>query len=187
MINEEMDFTDAKMLRLKAEEQLKQKQIDDANQEKEPDVKKLLHELQVHQIELEMQNEELRQAYVTTEAALKKYTMLFDLAPVGYFSLDPDGTISELNFTGADMLRERRFSLIESNFKLFVSESSRPVFNNFFRQVFKSNTKESCEILLGHDKEPLCYVYMEGVVAEDEKKCLLSVVNISKFKLQNKE
>jgi len=187
MINEEMDFTDAKMLRQKAEEQLKQKQTDAAGLEKETDIKKLLHELQVHQIELEMQNEELRQAYETTEAALKKYTMLFDLAPVGYFSLDPEGTITELNFTGADMLRDRRFSLLQSNFKLFVSESSRPVFNNFFRNVFTSNKKESCEILLGYNREPLCYVYMEGVVAEDEKKCLLSVVNISKFKLQNKE
>lgn len=187
MIDEEIDFTNAKMLRRKAEEQLKQKQADAASPEKETDLKKLLHELQVHQIELEMQNEELTQAYVTTEAALKKYTMLFDLAPVGYFSLDPEGTITELNFTGADMLQERRFSLINSNFKLFVSEGSRPVFNNFFRNVFTSSKKETCEILLGHNKEPLCYVYMEGVVAEDEHKCLLSVVNISKFRLQSKE
>ena len=187
MINEEMDFTDAKMLRQKAEEQLKHKQKKEASLEKETDIKKLLHELQVHQIELEMQNEELRQAYETTEAALKKYTMLFDLAPVGYFSLDHDGSITELNFTGADMLKERRFSLVGSNFKLFVSEGSRPVFNNFFRNVFTSSKKETCEILLGHNKEPLCYVYMEGVVAEDDKKCLLSVVNISKFRLQSKE
>jgi PAS domain-containing protein len=187
MINEEMDFTDAKMLRQKAEELLKQKEKELASLNKETDLKKLLHELQVHQIELEMQNDELRQAYVTTEAALKKYTMLFDLAPVGYFSLNPEGTITELNFTGADMLGERRFSLINSNFKLFVAESSRLVFNNFFRNVFSSNKKESCEILLGYNKEPLCFVYMEGVVAEDEKKCLLSVVDISKFNLQNKE
>jgi len=187
MINEEMDFTDAKMLRKKAEEQLKLKQADETSHEKETDLKKLLHELQVHQIELEMQNEELRQAYVTTEAALKKYTMLFDLAPVGYFSLDHEGTICELNFTGADILHERRFSLIGSNFKLFVSEASRLVFNNFFRKVFTSHTKETCEILLGHEKEPLCLVYMEGVVAEDDQKCLLSVIDISKFRLQSKE
>jgi len=187
MINEEIDFTNAQVLREKAEEQLKAKQKNMSNLEKETNTKKLLHELQVHQIELEMQNEELRQAYVSTEAALKKYTMLFDLAPVGYFSLDHDGTISELNFTGADMLHERRFSLIGSNFKLFVSESSRPVFNNFFRKVFISKVKESCEVLLGYDNLPLCLVYMEGVVVEDEKKCLLSVINISKFRLQSKE
>ena len=152
----------------------------------ETDIKKLLHELQVHQIELEMQNEELRQAYETAESALKKYTMLFELSPMGYFTLDSDGAICELNFTGAEMLGERRFSLINSNFKLFVSEGSKPVFNNFFRKVYTSNAKESCEVLLGYDKKPLCSVYMEGVVTEDDQKCLLSVVDIAKFNLQNK-
>ncbi len=120
------------------------------------------------------------------ETALKKYTMLFDLSPMGYFTLDSDGAICELNFTGADMLGERRFSLINSNFKLFVSEGSKPVFNNFFRKVYTSNAKESCEVLLGYDKKPLCSVYMEGVVTEDDQKCLLSVVDISKFNLQKK-
>ncbi len=181
----EMDFTNATMLRKKAEELLIEKQLQVSIPE-EPDIKKLLHELQVHQIELEMQNEELRQAYETAETALKKYTMLFELSPMGYFTLDSDGAICELNFTGADMLGERRFSLINSNFKLFVSEGSKHVFNNFFRKVYTSNAKESCEVLLGYDKKPLCSVYMEGVVTEDDQKCLLSVVDISKFNLQKK-
>jgi len=91
MINEEMDFTDAKMLREKAEMLLNEKQKKEDGALKGTDVNKLLHELQVHQIELEMQNEELRQAYETAETALKKYTMLFDLSPMGYFSLNSDG------------------------------------------------------------------------------------------------
>lgn len=186
MISDEMDFMNAEMLRLRAEELLKTKQQKKSISEEESDIKKLLHELQVHQIELEMQNEELRQAYNTSEAALKKYTMLFDLSPMGYFTLDAEGAICELNFTGAEMLGERRFSLLESNFKLFISEGSKPVFNNFFRKVYSSNTKESCEVLLGYDKKPLCSVYMEGVVTEDDHKCLLSVIDISRFKLQNK-
>jgi PAS domain-containing protein len=103
----------------------------------EVDAKKLLHELQVHQIELEMQNEELRLAIETAEEALKKYTLLFDLAPVGFFTLEPDGTICELNFTAAEILDEKRFSLLGSNFKLFVSDESKPVFNQFFSEVFK--------------------------------------------------
>lgn len=181
MINEEMDFTDSKMLREKAEKQLNEKQKQEDGAIKETDINKLLHELQVHQIELEMQNEELRQAYETAETALKKYTMLFDLSPMGYFSLDAEGAICDLNFTGADMLGERRFSLIDSNFKLFISEESKSVFNNFFKKVYTSNAKESCEVLLGYDNKPLCRVYMEGVVTEDEQKCLISVVDISKF------
>ena len=185
MNSKEQNITDAQMLRLKAEEQLRRKQKKADKQVIESDVKKLLHELQVHQIELEMQNEELRQANETAETALKKITMLYDFAPMGYFTLDSDGSICELNFTGADLLGEKRFSLIESNFKLFISENSRPVFNKFFSKIFAGNSKESCEVMLGYDNNPLCLVYMEGIVTGDDRKCLLSVVDISGFKKQN--
>lgn len=181
MNTEGKNLTDAQILRLKAEEKLKANK-NTGKQVIEADVKKLLHELQVHQIELEMQNEELREAYETAETALKKYTMLYDFAPLGYFTLEKDGSISELNFTGAEMLGEKRFSLVNSNFKLFVAESSKSVFNSFFSKVFTSNIKESCEVLLGYDGKPLCSVYMEGVVAGDDRQCLLSVVNVSAFK-----
>jgi PAS domain-containing protein len=184
MINEEQNLTDAQMLRKKAEEQLKEKQKKVDISVKEADAKKLLHELQVHQIELEMQNEELNQANETAEIALKKYTMLYDFAPMGYFTLEPDGSIFELNFTAAELLREKRFSLVNSNFKLFVSEDSHSEFDNFFRKVYTSNSKESCEVMLGYDNNPLCLVYMEGIVTGDDKKCLLSVVDISGFKKQ---
>lgn len=184
MHSEEIDFTDTNMLRRKAEERLSERQQKKSVDEEERDVKKLFHELQVHQIELEMQNEELRQAYATAETALEKYTLLYDLSPMGFFTLDKEGAICELNFTGADMLGERRFSLIGSNFKLYVSEASRFDFDHFFRTVYASNAKESCEILLGYQNKPLCSVYMEGVVTGDDQNCLLSVVDISKFKLK---
>ncbi|MDD2197685.1 MAG: PAS domain S-box protein [Bacteroidales bacterium] len=186
MHSEEMDFTNTEMLRKKAEKLLETMQHKEALAEEEANLKKLVHELQVHQIELEMQNEELRLAYETAEEALKKYTLLFDLSPMGYFTLNPDGTITELNFTAAEILGDRRFSLIDSNFKLFVSEESRTVFNNFFKKIYTSNAKESCKILLGYNSKPLVSVYVEGVVTEDDEKCLLSVVDISKFNLHNK-
>jgi PAS domain-containing protein len=181
MNNEEMDFLDARILREKAEELLKSKLQQESISEEVTDLKKLLHELQVHQIELEMQNEELRQAYTTAEMTLKNYTMLYDLSPMGYFTLDSEGAICELNFTGAEMLKERRFSLINSNFKLFISEDSRNVFNDFFNKIYTSNAKESCEVLLSHNKKSLNSVYMEGVVIADDQKCFLSVVDISRF------
>jgi transcriptional regulator with PAS, ATPase and Fis domain len=182
MSNEEQDFTDAQTLRQKAEEQLKIKQKKPGTPVMGTDVTRLLHELQVHQIELEMQNEELRQAYETAETALKKYTMLYDFAPMGYFTLDSNGGICELNFTGSELLKDKRFSLINSNFKLFVSEESRAVFNDFFRKVYTSNAKESCKVMLGYDNTPLCRVYMEGIVTGDDQKCLLSVMDISGFR-----
>lgn len=179
---EEQDFTDARTLRIKAEELLKEKQKKADQLALETDAKKLLHELQVHQIELEMQNEELRKAYDTAEAALKKYTMLYDLAPLGYLTLESNGTIAELNFTAADMLGERRFGLAGSNFKLYISDGYKAVVNNFLNKVFASNEKESCEVMLGYDNNPLGHVYIEGIVSDDDQKCLLSMVDISKFR-----
>lgn len=178
MINDDIDYTDAQMLRNKAEEKLRQIQNNAEPQEIEVDMKKLLHELQVHQIELEMQNEELKQAYESSETALKKYTMLYDFAPMGYITLEADGGISDLNFTAAEMLGEKRFTLLNSNFKLFVTDESKPVFNEFFRRVSNSHFKETCKIRLGYDNMPLCYVYIEGISTGDEGQYLLSMIDI---------
>lgn len=179
MNNEEQDYkTDAQLLRIKAEEQLTVNQKKTGNAETEPDIKKLLHELQVHQIELEMQNEELHEANETTELALKRYTMLYDLAPMGYFTLDQNGTILELNFTGAEMLGDRRFSLVNSNFKLFVADEYKSTFNDFLNKVFSKIHKESCEVQLGYANKKLSYVYIEGVVIGEEHNCLLSLIDI---------
>ena len=181
MISDDIDYTDAQMLRNKAEEKLKQMQNSAEYQDKEADVQKLLHELQVHQIELEMQNEELKQAYEISEAALKKYTLLYDFAPMGYITLDANGSICDLNFTAAEMLNEKRFSLLNSSFKLFVADESKTVFDIFFRRVSNSNFKESCKIKLGYDNKFLCYVYIEGISTGDEGQSLLSVIDIAFF------
>lgn len=182
MINNEIDFTDSFELRKKAEKRLQEEGDSIQELATEADLKKLLHELQVHQIELEMQNDELVQAYETTEAALKKYTLLYDLAPVGFFILDEDASISDLNFTGADLLGDKRFTLLESNFKLFVAEESLPVFNHFLSQVYSSTTKITCELHLAYDGKPLGFVYMEGVVTGDDRKCLITVIDFRLLK-----
>jgi len=182
MDKEKRSFTNDQMLRRNAEEILKKKQDKKEKLVIETDSVKLLHELQVHQIELEMQNEELIQANETAETALKKYTMLYDFAPMGYFTLDPDGNIYELNFTGAEMLGEKRFSLVNSNFKLFITEESRPVFDKFINKIYSKKGKEACEVKLGYDGTPLCTVYIEGVVTGDDRQCLLSAVDISGFR-----
>ena len=182
MSYEEQDFTDAQSLRLNAEKQLKKKKVKTGDTEIVLDDKKLMHELQVHQIELEMQNEELRRANETAETALRKYTMLYDFAPMGYFTLDSEGKIEDLNFTGAEILGERRFTLIGSNFKFFVSQESRVVFDTFLDKIYAGIAKESCEVTLGNFKNPQCNVYLEGIVTGDDRNCLLSVVDISGFK-----
>jgi PAS domain-containing protein len=182
MNKEKRNFTDDQMLRRNAEELLKKKQDKMVKLTIETDSIKLLHELQVHQIELEMQNEELIEANETAETALKKYTMLYDFAPMGYFTLDSNANICELNFTGAEILGDKRFSLVNTNFKLFIAEDSKKVFDKFFTKIYAKNNKESCEVMLGYDSVPLCNAYMEGVVTGDERKCLLTVVDITNLK-----
>jgi PAS domain-containing protein len=182
MNKEKRNFTDDQMLRRNAEELLKKKQDKMEKASMETDSIKLLHELQVHQIELEMQNEELIKANETAETALKKYTMLYDFAPMGYFTLDPDGNIYELNFTGAEMLGDKRFSLVNTNFRLFISKESLTVFDKFFNKIYSKKGKESCEVNLGYDGNSKSTVYMEGIVTGDDRNCLLSVVDISGFK-----
>ena len=185
MIYEEQDLTDSEVLRKIAEEKLKMKQIISSSANKEIDVKRLVHELQVHQIELEMQNEELRLANERAETTLKKYSMMYDFAPIGFFTLDQDALISELNFTGAEMLGDRRFSLVNSNFKLFISEESLEVFNNFLNKVFTSSSKESCEVKLDSGSTHLSNVYIEGIFTGDDRQCLISVVDVMAFNKQN--
>lgn len=178
---DEFEFNDPGLLRKKAEEKLIQKQAGNTNPAKEADIKKLLHELQVHQIELEMQNEELELAYEVTEATLKKLTMLYDLAPIGFIILDKNSGITELNFTGAEMLGEPRFSLIGSNFRLFLAQDSLVEFNIFFEQLHLSKSKESRHLNLGYDQKEVRPIYVEGIVIEDDKTCLLSIVDTLRF------
>src|SRR3954451_1196339 len=96
---------------------------------------RLVHELEVHQIELEMQNEELRRATETLEAAKAEYTDLYDFAPVGYFTFDGAGVIRRLNLTGARLLGGERSSAVRNLFESFVAEEDRGKFRRFLGQV----------------------------------------------------
>src|SRR4030095_6732243 len=117
------------------------------------DPRRELHELQVHQIELEMQNAELREIRERTEALLEKYTDLYDFAPVGYFTLVPAGTVHQVNLTGARLIGFERRRLVGQSFESLVSAPLRPAFNSFLKQVFASQTKQSDEFVLsGKDR-----------------------------------
>src|SRR5262249_50093797 len=75
------------------------------------DLRRVLHELEVHEVELEMQNEELRGARTEAERGLARYTELFDFAPIGYATLSGSGTIQEVNHAGARLLGKERATL----------------------------------------------------------------------------
>jgi diguanylate cyclase (GGDEF)-like protein/PAS domain S-box-containing protein len=156
----------------------------------ESDTRRLVHELQVHQIELEMQNEELIQARAELEALLIQYTDLYDFAPVGYFTLARDGAIQQVNLAGANLLGMERSNLTERRFGIFVSIQSRVTFNTFLEKVFGSQQKETCEIaLLKKENEPL-WVRIEASSDSslgESKVCRAVVSNITMRKQAEEE
>ena len=106
-------------------------------------MQRLVQELQIHQIELELQNEQLEQARAETEAALERYTDLYEFAPLGYFTLDRDGTIRQANLTGSRLLGVDRSRLVNRRFGLFVAENSRSAFRAFTERVFATQSRRN--------------------------------------------
>ncbi len=139
---------DAATLRRSAEERLARQKPEGGEQRTEVEMARLVHELEVHQIELEMQNAELQRTRVEAEAALERYTELYDFAPVGYFSIDQQGLIQELNLAGAAMLGMARSRILQRRLRGFVSPASRPVVDAFLETLFASPGKRACEALL---------------------------------------
>jgi len=143
------------------------------------EAQRLLHELQVHQIELEMQNLELRQARDELEVALDNYTDLYDFAPAGYFTLATTGTITQANLTGATLVGIERSRLVGQSFGLLVSAEFRPVFNAFLKQVFAGRAKQSGDFELSCKGQPLRFVNIEAQCFPDEQECRAAVVDIT--------
>jgi PAS domain S-box-containing protein len=182
MKNKTNNLSETEILRQKAEEKLKKQRMKANLALSEAELLKLIHELQVHQIELEMQNEELQIAKEKAEIAEEKYIELFDFAPTGYLSLSKEGTITELNFALANMLGIDRLNLIGKRFLLFVSEETRSAFNTFFEQVFESGEKQNCDLnVIGRGKMHID-IAIHGIVNQKKDNCFLTIVDISKRK-----
>jgi len=185
---------DSTALRQKAEELLKRQQMKVNPPGTKADMLKLIHELQVHQIELELQNEELLAARIKAELAEEKYANLYDFSPSGLISLSVEGEIQGLNFSAAKMLDKERSRLINAKLLYFISKETRPVFIQFFRRVCSGITSENCEVTLSVNGKPPVMVSMDGVLCQKGTLCLLTMVDITKRKqaellieLKNKE
>jgi PAS domain S-box-containing protein len=169
----------AAALRRRAEEQLTRQQAQREEHRTKMEMARLVHELEVHQIELEMQNEELQQTRVKAEALLARYTDLFDFAPTGYFNLARDGTIRAVNLTGARLLGIERARLVNRRLGLLVAEADRPVFNAFLEKTFAGKERESCEVVLLKTEEVPLSVLIEAMVSEDRRECRAAVLDIT--------
>jgi PAS domain S-box-containing protein len=172
---------DAAKLRRRAEERLRAGRTE-AAAPREADTQRLVHELQVHQIELEMQNEELRRSRAEVEAGLERYTELYDFAPVGYLTLGRDGAIRQVNLTGARLLGVERARLQGRRFGVLVGEPDRAAFDAFLEKIFASQGKEVCDVsLLKQGKGPL-NVQMTATVSQDGQECRVMMTDITERK-----
>jgi len=166
-------------LRRHAEERLQAKTPELHPPRTEEDSQRLFHELEVHRIELEMQNAELRQSRDEAETALEKFSDLYDFAPVGYFTLDCDDTIHAVNLTGASLLGIERARLLGRRFGLFVADVGRPIFSEFLGKVFESRGKESCEVTLRRKGYSPLFVQIEAVAFGAGRECSIAVIDIT--------
>ena len=128
-------------------------------------VRAMLHELRVHQIELEMQNEELRRAQVALEESRARYFELYDLAPVGYVSLSPEGIVTEANLTAARLFGTDRSALVNLPLSGFVMVEDQDVFYRCRNELRKTGSPQVCELRMRRPGISHFWARMEAAVA----------------------
>jgi PAS domain S-box-containing protein len=144
----------------------------------------LLEEIQLHQKELESQNEELRALRQQAEVSERNYQDLYDRAPAGYFTLAPNGKIVRLNFAGAALLGTSRENVISKSLQDFIAPENRDTFISFCRKIFESSRKQKCEIaLVREDTAERLVVQVDGKSiseeAEGARLCRIVMTDIS--------
>ena len=144
------------------------------------ETQRLLHELQVHQIELEMQNTELRRTRDELEISLAMYTDLYDFAPVGYFTLTRDGTIQAVNHSGAGLLDSDHSNLLGKRFGQYVIPEERASFAIFLKKIFAGQNKVEGEVTLLNMKKIPLIVRIEAVKTASMQECLFALIDITK-------
>ena len=127
---------------------------------------KILHELQVHQIELEMQNEELKRAQVALEESRDKYLDLYDFAPVGYFTLTRVGYIAEVNLAGAALLGVGRPKLVGRGLGRFVAPRDLDCWDQHLLSVLQSAEKQACELTLQREDGAMFYAQLDSILLD---------------------
>ena len=141
-----------------------------------------VHELEVSQIELEMQNDELVASRAETEVSLDRYAALFDSGPVGYLTLNRGGAVNSVSVSGASLLGVVRSRVLGRHFRLFVAPESRPAFAVFLDQVFRSRTKVTCELALLQEGKAGLFVQLAAKVAESGLECNIALIDMTERK-----
>lgn len=138
----------------------------------------LLHEMEVHQVELMLQNEELIKSQILAQDAVD----LYNYAPNGYFTLSPTTEIIDLNNTGATLLKKEKSKLIGNSFGFFVTDETKPILANFLQKVLRDKKKESCEITLSLSESDEIFVQLTGIVDKTGGHCLVTIIDVTERK-----
>lgn len=150
----------------------------------------ILHELQVYQIELEMQNDELRHTLVSLDDALNKYVDFYDFAPSGYITLTSEALIVDINLTGANLLGKARGQLLNYRLESCIAPESRRIWRQHFQDAMQLDIKQSCEICINRDDKSRLYVQLDSIrLIKDKKTPLLRIAmtDITRLKRIEKE
>jgi len=179
----------AEALRLRADAEAQRAAPGSAAAPPEADARRLLLELQVHQIELQMQNEALRQAQAETRQALQRYTDLFEFAPVGYLNLDREGRIVRVNVAGAALLGGAPAALVGRRWLDFVPVEARQRSADLLAQAFATHRRLSSELplLSGNPLRPLLQVrldVMADAVGLTQRAVLVDITEASRLQAE---
>jgi chemotaxis family two-component system sensor kinase Cph1 len=170
-------------LRRKAEGKLKAIETELATIPEES-IRQLLHELHIHQIELEMQNEELRATQEGLEESRSKYSHLYNFAPIGYFTLDQKGIILDINLTGARQLGYGRKGLVGKPFSFYLSNGQKQLFYSHLEKVFESGEKQSVELIICSQDGSKFHARLESKTGGHSgvTLCLTAITDITELK-----
>jgi len=163
-------FADAQLLRQRAEAQFNQQSASQADALSESwllEIDQMVHDLQVHQIELELQNEELRQSHLALDSARARYFDLYDLAPVGYVTLHDDGLIAEANLTAATLLGVSRSDLTSRSLHAFFVKEDKDGFYLLCKQLRESGEPQSRELRMTRRDGVQVWVHVMATVTTD--------------------
>ena len=185
----DIENTEKNRLRNKAEKILQSQ--DNHLMSESKDFDELIHNLRVHQIELEIQNEELREAQLKLEESRLKYFDLYNFVSDGYFTLNKEGIILEANLGAATLLGEERRGLINSSFIKYINPNDRNKFHHHCMEVMKTSIKHTVDIKLLKKGNGSFYVHMDTLNVLDEynnfKEFRISITDITEIKEATKE
>lgn len=167
-----------KTLRKRAEDLVRTSRTDIANMDHE-EVQRLVHELQVHQIELQLQNEELCEAQVELAESRDRYAELYEFAPVGYVTLDRYGRIVQANLSFAIMLGVERHVLLQTQFSNFITRESQDDFHLHRQTMLTNETKQKCELGMKKADGTVLFMRLESVAsgADEDRLCQIALID----------